>query len=192
MKLLDLLVLIPLLYGGVSGYKKGLLIEIIGIAAFFAAMVIGFKFLGLSMEILSPYITAELARRILPFIGFAAIYFPTVFLINQFGYFLRKSLRYTLLGTFDNVAGASVGTFTWVFGTSVFFWLLNTMGVRIPEHRTDDTYLYPLIAPIAPKVISAAMDWYPRGSQLILDWKKEYLEPDITATENHGEMDNPE
>lgn len=167
--------LIPLLYGAVSGYKKGLLIEIIGIAAFFVAMVVGFKFLGLSMEVLAPHITAELARKVLPFIGFAAIYFPTVFLINQFGYFLRKSLRYTLLGTFDNVAGAMVGTFTWLFGTSIFFWLLSTIGVTIPKHRTADTYIYPVIVPVAPKVISAAVAWYPRGSQLIIDWKNEYL-----------------
>ncbi|MBU1821209.1 MAG: CvpA family protein [Bacteroidetes bacterium] len=176
MKLLDLLILIPLLWGAVNGYRKGLLVEIVGIAAFVVAMIVGFKFLGLGMEILEPHIGHTLARRILPFIGFSIIFFPTVFLLNQFGYSIRRSLKYTLLGTFDSLAGGAVGLFTWVFGTSVFFWLLSTMGVDIPEHRTQETYVYPFIVPVAPVVITTAVEWMPRGSQLIRDWKHEYLD----------------
>lgn len=176
MKLLDLLILIPLLWGAVNGYRKGLLIEIIGIVGFVLAMVVGFKFLGLGMEVLSPYMSEQLARRLLPFLGFSVVFFPTIFLLNQFGYSLRRSLRYTLLGTFDNLVGAIVGVFTWVFGASVFFWLLTTLGVQFPAHRTEGTYIYPLIVPVAPKVIAEAVVWLPRGSALILDWKQEYLD----------------
>ncbi|HEV7347944.1 CvpA family protein [Telluribacter sp.] len=176
MMLLDVLILIPLLWGAVNGYRKGLLIEIIGVAGLVVAMVVGFKFLGLGMEVLSPYISASLARRILPYIGFSVIFFPTVFLLNQFGYSIRRTLRYSMLGTFDSLAGASVGIFTWVFGTSVFFWLLSTIGVRMPAHRTQGTYLFPVITPIAPKVITTAVEWWPAGSQLIRDWKSEYLD----------------
>ncbi|GAB2786354.1 hypothetical protein GCM10027275_33530 [Rhabdobacter roseus] len=175
MKLLDVLILIPLLWGAVNGYRKGLLIEIIGVVGFVVAMIVGFKFLGLGMEILAPHLSATLARRILPYIGFSVIFFPTIFLLNQFGYSIRRSLRYTILGTFDSLAGAVVGIFTWVFGTSVFFWLLSTIGVKIPAHRTEGTYLFPLIVPVAPTVITAAVNWMPAGSQLIRDWKQEYL-----------------
>ncbi len=185
MKILDFLLLIPLLWGAVNGYRKGLLVEIIGVFAFVVAMIVGFKFLGLGMEILEPHIGHTLARRILPFIGFSVIFFPTIFLLNQFGYSIRKSLRYSLLGTFDSLAGASVGLFTWIFGTSVFFWLLGTMGVNIPEHRTQETYVYPFIVPVAPTVITAAVEWMPAGSQLIRDWKHEYLNPGSKVTVNN-------
>jgi len=184
MKLLDLLIAIPLAWGAVHGYKKGLLIEMIGVAAFVTALIIGFKFLGLGMEILEPHLTAGLARRILPFLGFAVIFFPTIFLINQFGYWLRKTLKFTLLGTFDSLAGGLLGIFTWVFGTSVFFWLLTTIGAKIPEHRTEGTHLYPLIVPVAPVIISKAVEWIPAGSRLIREWKQEYLDdasPDAAA-----------
>lgn len=174
MKLLDLLILIPLLFGAVNGYKKGLLIEIIGILAFVIAIIVGFKFLGLGMEILSEHITPSFARKIIPFLGFAVLFFPTVFLINQFGNTLRKSLRYTLLGKFDSMAGAGVGFFTWLFGVSVFFWLLNTIGVRIPEHRREGTFIFPYVVPVAPYVVASAVDWYPVGSRLIKEWKSEY------------------
>ncbi len=175
MKLLDILILIVLLWGAVHGYKKGLLIEIVGIIAFVTALVVGFKFLGLGMEILEPHITAELARKILPFMGFAVIFFPTIFLINQLGYSLRRTLRYSILGSLDSLAGGAVGLFTWVFGTSVFFWLLTTIGAKIPEHRTEGTFLFPIVVPIAPVVIAKAVEWIPAGSRMIKAWKEEYL-----------------
>lgn len=182
MKLLDFLLLIPLLWGAVNGYRKGLLIEIVGVVAFVVAMIVGFKFLGLGMEILEPHVGRTLARRILPFIGFSVIFFPTVFLLNQFGYSIRRSLKYSLLGTFDSLVGGAVGLFTWVFGASVFFWLLSTMGVGIPAHRTEGTYLYPYIVPIAPVVITRAVEWLPAGSELIRDWKHEYLDREKETT----------
>lgn len=181
MKLLDILILIPLLWGALHGYRKGLLIEIIGIAGLVVAMILGFKFLGLGMEILTPYFSDHTAKRILPYIGFSAVFFPTVFLLNQFGYRIRRSLRYSILGTFDSFAGAMVGIFTWVFGISVFFWLVNMIGVEIPEHRTKDTWVYPLVIPVAPNVITKALTLMPEGSELIKDWKSEYLDKDKDA-----------
>lgn len=175
MKLLDVFILIPLLWGAVNGYRKGLLVEIVGVLAFVIAMILGFKFLGLGMEILEPYLSATLARKVLPYLAFSVLFFPTIFLVNQFGYTLRKSLRYSLLGTFDSLAGGLVGVFTWVFGTSVFFWLLSTIGVRIPEHRTEGTYLYKWVVPVAPVVIAKAVEWMPAGAHYVREWKDEYL-----------------
>jgi len=194
MKLLDIIILIPLLWGALHGYRKGLLIEIIGIAGLVVAMVLGFKFLGLGMEVLTPYFSDGTARKILPYIGFSAVFFPTIFLLNQFGYRIRRSLRYSILGTFDSFAGAMVGIFTWVFGISVFFWLVNTIGVKIPEHRTQDTWLYPLVIPVAPNLITKALTLMPEGSELIKDWKSEYLDKkkkvsDETEEENDTESD---
>ena len=176
MKLLDVLILLPLLWGAMHGYRKGLLIEIIGIAGLVVAMILGFKFLGLGMEVLTPYVSDHMAKRILPYVGFSAIFFPTIFLLNQFGYKIRRSLRYSILGTFDSFAGALVGVFTWVFGISVFFWLVNMIGIKIPSHRTDDTYIYPLIVPIAPTVITKALQLMPKGTELVKEWKKNYMD----------------
>ncbi|SEI46390.1 membrane protein required for colicin V production [Dyadobacter sp. SG02] len=176
MKLLDVLILLPLLWGALHGYRKGLLIEIIGILGMVVAMILGFKFLGLGMEVLTPYFSEGVARKILPYVGFSAIFFPTIFLLNQFGYTIRRSLRYSILGTFDSFAGAMVGVFTWVFGISVFFWLVDAIGVKIPAHRTEDTYLYPLVVPVAPTVITKGLSLMPQGTDIIRDWKRDYLE----------------
>jgi len=167
MKTLDILILIPLLYGAYNGYRKGLLIEIVAVVAFVVAMIVGFKFLSFGIELLAPYISYELARRLLPWLGFSVLFFPTVFLINQMGFALRRMLRATILGTFDSAAGAAVGIFTWVFGISVVFWLLSWAGIRMPARQTADTWMYPYVVPVAPKVMDVASDWIPLGNKFM-------------------------
>ncbi|MCU0341706.1 MAG: CvpA family protein [Spirosomaceae bacterium] len=173
MNTLDLLMLIPLAWGAFNGYRKGLLIEIVGVAAFVLALIVGFKFLRFGTDLLAPYLTAELTRRFLPLIGFSVIFFPTVFMVNRLGYSLRGMLRYTLLGTLDSVAGAAVGVFTWVFGISVFFWLLSTVGIAIPPKYRQESFLYEYVVPIAPQIISVISDWIPVGGNLIREWSRE-------------------
>jgi membrane protein required for colicin V production len=48
--------------------------------------------------------------------------------------------------------------------------------VKIPAHRTDDTYIYPLVVPIAPNVITKALSLMPDGTDLIREWKRDYLD----------------
>ena len=168
---LDLLILIPLAWGAFNGYRQGLLVEIVAVIAFVAAMIVGFKFLGFGIDLLSPHISRELARKLLPWLGFSLIFFPTVFLINQMGFALRRSLKYTVLGTFDSVAGAAVGLFTWVFGISVLLWLFSYMGVKMPARHTEGAFLYPYIVPIAPKVMDKAAVWVPKGLEAGQKWR---------------------
>lgn len=163
MTTLDLLMLIPLAWGAFNGYRKGLLVEIVAVIAFVVAMIVGFKFLAFGIDLLSPYISREVARKILPWLGFSIIFFPTVFMINQLGLAIRRSLKFTVLGTFDSVAGAAVGLFTWVFGISVILWLFSYMGVKVPPRQINGAILYPYIRPIAPKVMDKAAVWVPQS-----------------------------
>ncbi len=167
MTTLDLIMCIPLAWGVFNGYRKGLLVEIVAVIAFVVAMIVGFKFLAFGIDLLSPYISRELARKILPWLGFSVIFFPTVYMINRMGFALRRSLKYTLLGTFDKVAGAAVGLFTWVFGISIILWLFSFMGIKIPPRQVDGAFLYPYIRPIAPKVMDKAAVWVPQGLQTL-------------------------
>ena len=163
MTTLDILILIPLLWGAYNGYRKGLLVEVVAIIAFVVALVVGFKFLQFGIDLLAPYISRELARKFLPWLGFSLIFFPVVLMVNRMGFALRRSLRYTLLGTFDNLAGAAVGLFTWVFGISVILWLFSFMNVQMPPAQTRDSFMYPLLRPVAPKVMNVATVWMPKG-----------------------------
>lgn len=157
--------LIPLAYGAVNGYRKGLLVEVVGIIAFVLALMVGFRFLGFGIELLSPYISRELARKLLPWLGFSIIFFPTIYLVNQIGYTVRRSIKYSVLGTFDSVAGGVVGLFTWVFGISVILWLLAYMNVQLPPRYVQTARIYPYVRPIAPIMMDRTVAWLPKGKQ---------------------------
>ena len=172
---LDLLMLVPLAWGAFNGYRKGLLVEIVAVIAFVVAMIVGFKFLAFGIELLSPYISRELARKLLPWLGFSVIFFPTVMMINQMGFAIRRSLKYSVLGTFDSVAGATVGIFTWIFGISVILWLFSYMGVKMPAQQTETALIYPYIRPIAPKVMDKAAVWVPKGLDAGKKWRTEIV-----------------
>ena len=162
MKLIDILILLPTLWGAYIGYQRGIIVEIISIAAFVISVLIGFRVLGYASDWISPYVSNRLTERLMPYIGFGAVFFPIVFLINKLGWVLRKSIRYTVFGSFDSLAGAIVGAFTWAFGISIFLWLITSIGIKFPEKETAHTYLYPLVKPLAPKVVEKAIDVVPR------------------------------
>ncbi|AUD05020.1 CvpA family protein [Spirosoma pollinicola] len=172
--------LIPLAWGAFNGYRKGLLVEIVAVIAFVVAMIVGFKFLAFGIDLLSPYISRELARKILPWLGFSIIFFPTVVMINQMGFAIRRSLKYSVLGTFDSVAGATVGVFTWVFGISVILWLFSYMGVKLPARQAKTAFMYPYIRPIAPKVMDKAAVWVPKGLDAGKKWRADNIKSERT------------
>lgn len=167
MNVLDLIFILPLIYGAYRGYQKGLFIEIIGVVAFIIAIVVGFKFLGYGMNLIAPAIGENLANRFLPYLSFTVIFFPTIFLINKLGWMMRRALRFTILGTIDGFAGAMIGVFTWLFGMSTFLWLMTSIDINIPEKLTKESITYPTVKKVAPTVISKVSDWIPTGGNMI-------------------------
>ena len=173
-KAFDIILLIPILWGAYNGYKKGLLIEVIGVAAFVVGLIIGFKMLGIGMNFLAPIIGEQISQKFLPYLSFSFIFFPTIFLLNRFGWMLRKALRFTILGTLDGFAGAVVGGFTWIFGLSTLLWLCTSIGFLLPKNLTEGTIIYPQIKNISPTIISKVSDWIPLGGNIIKDVQKKF------------------
>ncbi len=160
MQTIDIIIIIPLLYGAYKGYRRGFMIEIVSIAAFVISVLVAFKFLNESTGLVSKYITNPLTVRLIPYISFAILFLPIVFLINKLGWLLRSSTKSTLLGSFDTFVGAAIGLLTWSFGVSIVFWLISSIGIKIAENQIDKSIIYPVIAPVAPKIISMATDIY--------------------------------
>lgn len=167
----DLLLLVPVVIGAITGYKRGLLVEVVGILAFILAIVFGFKFLGQGMEFISQFIGVDTAGRMLPYLSFLLIFFPSVFLINKVGWALRKALRLTFLGVLDGIAGAAVGATLWFFGLSMLYWLMSKIGLHFPERYVVDSEVLPYLENFAPEIISKISDWIPAGGNLIEKWK---------------------
>ncbi|OZI05298.1 colicin V production protein [Siphonobacter sp. BAB-5385] len=165
---LDLLLLVPLAYGAYTGFRRGVLVEIIAVIAFVVSLILGFKLLNEAIAFVAPYVGETVGRKFLPYIGFSSIFVLVIFTINRFGWLLRRSLRYTIFGSFDSMAGAVVGLFTYAFGISVFLWLLQALGMGFPNReQMTGSYVYPVIRPFAPKVLDKVSDAIPKRDRLI-------------------------
>ncbi|MFL5731387.1 MAG: CvpA family protein [Cytophagaceae bacterium] len=153
MKVLDILLLVLLLIGAWNGYKKGLLVQILSFLALIVAIISAFKLLHWGIEYLSPHFEGS---NIVPFITFTLLFFLVFFLIYLLSRALKKVINYTLLGTFDNYAGALLGVCEAAFGLSLLLWLFRNSGTGIPASYTTGTFLYPELLNFAPNVVSWA------------------------------------
>jgi membrane protein required for colicin V production len=167
MAIIDLLLLIPILLGAFKGYKKGLLVEIVGVAAFVGAIVMGFKFLSIGAQLLGNFVGHDTLQSASPYLSFLVVFFPTIFIIRKMGWLMRKSLRMTFLGTLDGFLGAFLGGFTAMFAVSVLLWLVAKTGFVLPQNWMEDNRLYAFTLDFAPKCISQLLDWVPFGGNWV-------------------------
>lgn len=178
MSTLDIILLIPLIYGAYRGFRKGFLLEVIAILAFIFAIIGGFKLLHLGMDFLNEYF--NISGALLPYVAFILIFILIILLINLLGKLLKKVLDLTLLGAVDNMAGAILSVIKWAFGLSIVLWLSTTFGLYLPEEWTVGSFLYPYILPFAPEAVGFFTGVVPFAHDLF-DMIKEMLESD-TAT----------
>ncbi len=165
METIDIVLLVPLIFGAYKGYTKGLLLEVIGILALFIALVLGFKLLDWGVSTLVSYDVDY--NKTIPYIAFLLIFVGTLLLLNLGGTILKKALDFTPFGMIDNAAGALIGILKWAFALSLFFWFAANLGVHVPEDMADNSVVYPIILAFAPGFIDMFTSLLPFTQGLI-------------------------
>ncbi len=177
---IDILLLIPIVMGAFTGYKRGLLVEVIGLLAFVLAIIFGFRFLGIGMDLIGELTGINASGTLMPYLSFLLIFFPTIFFVNKLGWAFRKALRLTFLGVMDGIAGAALGALLWFFGLSVLIWIGSAVGIGIPEKYILESEIYPFLENFAPDLISKLRGILPSAGE-IFDKFKEMKDAAIEA-----------
>jgi membrane protein required for colicin V production len=160
-------------FGAYQGYKKGLILEIIGLLAFLLAIIGGFKLLHWGVQILNQYM--ESYSQFVPFIAFILIFIGILILVNILGKLLKKVIDMTIIGSFDNLGGALLGIAKWSFGLSVVLLIFETLNVQFVAEQSSDSFMYPIIAPVAPAVFDFFNDYFPFLKQLFETLKEKVV-----------------
>src|SRR5690606_10885216 len=126
---IDIIILILLAFGAFSGYKQGLFIGLLSIIAFFIGIILAFKFMHWGADMLAERV--ESLTFMLPFISFIIIFLIVTITIRVLAFMVKKALDLTILGTFDNFAGAVLGLFKWVVMITVFLWVARSFEYKI-------------------------------------------------------------
>ena len=165
MKTIDIILLIPLLFGAYLGYKKGFVTMLFKFAALLLGIVIGFKLVHVGSVMLEPHIGN--ANGFLPLISFIAIVISVILIVNLLGKILKAILDMTLLGSFDNLAGAIFNLSRWAFLAGTILWLMEEGGVGLPSTQTEGAFIYPILVQVAPQMIDFFSQLMPFASDAV-------------------------
>lgn len=159
MNTVDIAILIFLLIGAYTGFRRGMLMEVISLAAFFVALIAGIKLLDWGISILSQYI--EGYESLLPIIAFSVIFVGIIIALNLIGKAVKKVMDMTLLGNLDDFIGALMGVVKWALFISIILWIFESFGGKINEKLTDTSLLYDPVASFAPKLFDLFSGFFP-------------------------------
>jgi membrane protein required for colicin V production len=162
---IDLIILIPLAFGAIGGFRKGFILEIITLLALILAVIGGFHFLHWGMSVLSD--NFQLSGRFLPFLAFVLIFVAIIAIVNAIGQALKKIIHMAFLGGIDRIAGAVLGALKFVFLFSILIWVFQVFGVEIPQHLQDDSFFYTYVVALAPATVELFSFIIPATSDLM-------------------------
>ncbi|WP_226391232.1 CvpA family protein [Penaeicola halotolerans] len=159
MKLVDFFVLVVLAIGAYSGFRKGLLIEIISILALLLAIIGAFKLMDWLVALIMPH--AASISYLVPVIAFLLLFIGIILIVRGVGVLLKKLLDLTFFGLFDNIFGALLGIIKWTFGVSLLLWVASAMNFEIPKEHTEEAVIYPYLESLAPNTVNLINEYLP-------------------------------
>jgi membrane protein required for colicin V production len=165
--MLDVIFLVLLIIGTYSGYKRGFILEVLGIIAIFIALYGAFKLLRFALEMVIDYLPGY--SSIVPFTIFIILFILIIIAINILGRILKKFIDATVFGSFDSIAGAIAGFFMWSFMISLFIWLLQQTSITLPQDLIQKSHIYPYVVNIAPTVGGYFSSLFPFAGNIVTE-----------------------
>lgn len=150
MSAVDIVLLVLILIGAISGYRNGFLMSLFSLAAIILGVIGGFKLMGHAIVLLSSEF--DINETILPYVAFGVVFIAILIGVNLLGRVIKVSIDKTFLGRLDQAAGAGLGIVKAIFMLSVSLWILDALDIALPERWTTDSWLLPRIESFAPHV----------------------------------------
>ena len=154
MNYIDIILIIPLLWGLYKGFSKGLIIEAATLIAFGLAVWGGIKF----SNFLSVWMRDSLGwtSKYLPIISFAVIFIGILVLIFFIAKLIERFVKAVSLGFVNKLAGGIFGVLKFGLILSMLIFILNAVEKTIqviPTQTKKSSLLYEPIGKIAPMII---------------------------------------
>lgn len=156
MNFLDIIIIIPILWGIYKGYRKGFIIELASLAALLLGVYAAIHFSDNFTSFLDRFLGLE--KKYIDIIAFALTFIVVVIIVMFIAKLLDKIIKVVMLGFINRVVGAVFGIIKAVIILSFLILLIELIDDRqklITEERKDNSMLYYPVASIAPVIISS-------------------------------------
>jgi len=161
----DIVLLVLLLFGAWSGYRKGFLMALFSLAAIMLGILGGFKLMDLGISFLKKEL--DISSTILPYASFLGIFLIILIVVKLIGNILHSMIDDTFLGKADKFMGAALGIARYTFIISVLLWICTALTLTLPDHWTKGSFLLPHITKMAPFISSQFSKILPIFKELI-------------------------
>lgn len=154
MNYIDVMLIIPLLWGLYKGFSKGLIIEAASLIAFGLAVWGGIKF----SDFLSGWMKDSLGwdSKYLPLISFAVIFIGVLILVFAVAKLAERLVKAVSLGFLNKLGGAVFGMLKFGLLMSMIIFFLEAINKSvsfIPDETKKNSLLYEPVQKTAPMII---------------------------------------
>ena len=150
MTTLDIVMLLPLCFAFIRGWRKGLIAEIFSMLALILAIIACMKLTSFAMQILEHWLHGS---PYLSFFSYALVFVAVYIGVMQIGNIFGKAAEMVFLGPVNQFAGGMFSMLKLLFMISLFIWLSDRIQF-FPSGIRQQSFLYQHIRPFAPWVIT--------------------------------------
>jgi len=158
MNYIDIILGILVLWGLITGFRKGLFVSLASLIGLVAGIYITVHFSGLVGEYVSQYVSWS--DTTLTLAAFAITFIAVIVLISLAGKLLTKIADFASLGILNKLLGATFGVLKFTFIASVvliFVDAANRTLHLIEQETIDSSILYTPVKKIAPMILPAVL-----------------------------------
>lgn len=154
MAVIDIFIIVPIIYGGYIGFKKGLIIELASLVALAAGIYLGMKF----SDLISGWINSALSEPspYVNLIAFTIVFIAVVVLIFFFAKILERGINMALLSPINKITGMIFGAAKMVLAVGIILIIMDgysEQSTRFIATQKEDSLLYEPFTGLAKNVI---------------------------------------
>ncbi len=153
--LLDIIILIPLLWFGYHGYKKGLIIEVASLAAFILGLYFAFYFSNFTAGYLKQFFNIQ--PKYMAAISFIVTFIGVIIIVLAVARLLEKVINILMLGFLNKLGGAVFGILKGALFLSIIIFIINyfdTGRTIIKPQAVKKSVFYEPVESLAPMLYS--------------------------------------
>lgn len=172
MNFLDIILVIPLLWGGYHGFRKGIVREVSTLFALFLGI---YGALNFATHLESFFSSFEIDKAFVPLISFAVVFLAIVVFVNILGRILDRLTKMVALGPFTKLLGAAFGLTKYLVIISAILYFFNPIERElkiIQKQDKTESLLYRPISSIFPHLLPDEQERKMLMKDVKKAWKK--------------------
>ena len=149
---LDIVFLVPLLWGAYSGFKKGLIAQVLGLTSLFAGVWLGVNY----QEMVSPFLIEKVQEKYLSISCFIVLFFSVIILgaittkiMEKFANFIQLKLINKLVGLILGVL--KISSFLVITVSIIQTW--DPQSIMIDQSTKENSLFFPVFNNIGNSIL---------------------------------------